>query len=100
MKKKLYFQDNVESEICHPIEWYLEYMKENELTEIKVFEARVERDTGYFYCKGVQEIGESNNACGKGCEYYQPRNGKNGICRHWGYLYEPTDVSKILRIKE
>ena len=29
-------------------------------------------------------------SCGKNCKYYEPRNGKNGICKYHGYVYIRT----------
>jgi hypothetical protein len=96
---KLYFSE-YDDEHCCDLAYHREYMEENEIKEMKLFEAK--RDTGndYFYCKKFQDIGEVSKSCGKYCDAYKPNNGKSGRCKHYGYCYEQTDIVKILRLKE
>jgi hypothetical protein len=96
MAEKLYFQDYDEN--CYPIDYHLDYMKENNIKEMDVFKAERETGTGYFFCKEFMEIGETGESCGKMCEKYIPNNGKNGRCKHYGYVYNQTDEIKKLRI--
>lgn len=96
---KLYFRfDNEER--CYPLSSHIEYMKENNINHMEVVEAKVEYGTGFFFCHHFYEVGESNDTCGKICEAYNPRNGKNGVCTHHGNVYEKTDKSKILKLKK
>ena len=92
---KYYFQKHDEN--CYPLQYHLDYMKENSLKEMEVFEAKRESGTGYFFCKDMQSVGESGG-CGKWCYKYKPRNGKKGICKHHGFTYEQCK-SKILNLK-
>lgn len=97
MSKKLYFPKGDEGS-CYQLEYWREYMKENNLSEIELFEAKRETGSGYFFCKEFLEIGEvSEGGCGKTCEKYKPNNGKNGRCKHYGYTYEYTDKKLILK---
>ena len=93
---KLYFQDDDEN--CYNIQHHIDYMKENEIKEMKVFEAKPEHGTGMFFCKEYSEVGEVNGTCGKMCDKYMPRNGKSGICKYHGFVFEQTDKSKIIKI--
>jgi len=92
---KLYFSQYDETH-CYPKSYYVERMKELNIKELRLYEAKIERDTGYFYCREYGQADEVGN-CGKACEKYKPRNGKSGICSHHGPVYEMTD--KILTIK-
>jgi len=92
---KLYFDKDGES--CYPLEHYLEVMKEFDLKEMELFEAKREIGSEYFFCKEYQEVGETRESCGKSCEGYKPNNGKSGRCKHYGYVYEATDTKIILR---
>lgn len=95
---KYYFNGNDEN--CYPKQYHLDYMKENEIKEMKVFVAKVERGIGVFFCTEFSEIGDANNGtCGKMCEHYKPRNGKKGICKNYGYVYENTEKSITLKLK-
>jgi len=96
---KYYYKDG-DSEYCYPLEYHLEYMRENGIEKMDVFEAKMENDSEFFFCKEVMEVGEKNGTCGKMCEDYQPRNNKSGICKHYGYVYENTDVVKKLRLNK
>lgn len=98
---KYYFQENDEN--CYTLKYHKEYMKENDLKEMKVFKAVIEKGTGYFFCKIFESVGESGTGwfdsdCGKMCEHYKPRNGKNGRCRFSAGVYEEGEM-KILKIK-
>jgi hypothetical protein len=46
------------------------------------------------------EVGEVGEGCGKFCQQYKPLNGKNGRCKHYGYVYEQTDKVKLLKLKK
>ena len=96
---KYYFQDGDES--CYTLDYHYDHMEENFIKSMDVFEARREKVEGYFYCKEyseVGEIGENFTSCGKSCEAYKPRNKISGICKHYGYLYEQTEIKKTLTI--
>jgi len=93
MKAKNYFKD-IDSEYCFPKQYWLDCMKENDLKEMTVIEAVPIRDSDYFFCRAVDEMGEKGS-CGKICPDYEPRNGKSGICKHKGFVYEPTDEVKL-----
>ena len=93
---KKYFQKDDES--CYSLQYHIDYMKENNITELEVFEAKAEFGTGYFYCKEFFDVGEVGEGCGKECKSYSPMNGKTGRCRHSGYVYEQTDKIKIITI--
>ena len=92
---KFYFSDLEDS--SYHLSYWKEYMKDNLLTEIKLFEAKVDFGNGYFYCQELGILDEVGNEwCGKLCRSYKPRNGKNGRCRHSGHTYDQTDKVKIL----
>jgi hypothetical protein len=79
MKKHFETQD---SEFCHPKQVLLA----NGVTV--AFEAKPVKGTGFFFCNEFQQVGEVGN-CGRDCLMYNPRNGKNGICKHYRGVYEP-----------
>jgi len=95
---KYYFRKDDEN--CYEIEAHFDYMQENEIREMEVFEAKREIGTGYFFCKAYLEVGEVDQNCGKlECEDYGPNNGKNGRCKHYGYVYEQTDKKRTLQLE-
>jgi len=65
---------------------------------------------GFFYCKKYNAAGiTADSGCGKLCEFYEPRNGKSGICKYWGYTYEEginkyklfiTGLMKLINIEQ
>jgi len=85
-KKKLYFE-NEDAENCYSEEYFQDKMKEEGLEELTVLEANKSKEKEYIYCTAIDSCGESSN-CGKECEDYEPRNGKNGCCRHRRTIYE------------
>lgn len=94
---KYYFRKG--NEDCYEIDAHLDYMQENSIKKMDVFEAKRECGTGYFFCKHHLEIGTSGESCGeKWCENYEANNGINGRCKHYGYIYEITEIKRTLRI--
>lgn len=93
---KFYFEEN--DERCYTLDYFKWYMKKYSLKYLKLREAKIEYGNGFFFCTKYSEIGESGENCGKVCEHYQPRNGKNGLCKFWRNTYEPTDKIKILTL--
>jgi len=74
-------------------------MKENGINQMQAFEAKIEHNTGYFFCRHFLEVGEVGQGCGKRCKQYKPRNGKNGRCINSANVYEHTDKSIIINLK-
>ncbi len=95
---KYYFAD-FNDDGCHTISTIEEMMKEQHIELAMVEEAKPELGNGYFYCSAFGEIGDSSDSnCGRACEKYEPRNGKNGRCRFSGHTYEGTGKSFALKI--
>ena len=95
---KYYFEKG-DCELCYTKQHFMEVMEERGITEIEVFPAIIEYGTDYFYCQEHGESGMSGEGCGKFCDFYKPRNGKNGRCRHHSNCYTPADKSVILKLK-
>ena len=95
---KYYFENN-DDDGCYPKEHFQELMEERDISEIEVYPAKIMYGTGYFYCQEHGDVGETGEGCGKFCEFYKPRNGKNGRCKHHSNTYEPADNSIILKRK-
>jgi len=94
---KYYFRDD-DDEYCYPLKVIKRNMADEGINELKVFEAQRILKTGMFFCKEFMEVGETGESCGNRCFRYIPNNGKNGRCKHYGFLYEPTKNVKILKI--
>ena len=95
---KYYFQKHDED--CYPLQCHYEYMQENELTEMEVYEAIRDSGTGYFFCKKHLVIGEVGESCSEAnCDFYIPRNGKSGICKHYGFTYS-QGKARMLKINQ
>lgn len=81
-------------------DYFIERMKEEGLTEIEVFPAVMMKGEDYAWCSEYCEPVEVKAGdCGKICENYKPRNGKNGRCRFSKNCYEPAEKSIILKLK-
>ena len=93
---KYYFS---EEERCYSLKHIKEMMEEDNILEMDVFEAEIDYSGGHFYCREFGEVGEVGESCGKFCDKYSPRNGKNGRCRHSTNCYMPTDKIKHIKIK-
>lgn len=94
----IYF-DNSEEGFAYGIKYYKEYLIENNEESIRLWKAIIEHGTDHFYCSHFDGFGSKyEGECGRMCEGYAPRNGKNGRCRYskncyvWGdeYLLKKT----------
>lgn len=99
MKKKYYFE-NEDAEHCYTEEYFQDAMRNDELTEIIVLEAIPAKisESEFIYCKEIETVGEKKE-CGKSCPDYEPRNGKNGMCKNRGKLYEHGDEVTLIAKK-
>jgi hypothetical protein len=94
---KFYFRED-NDEVCYLKKQIIEDMKEEGINELKIIEAKRVTGESYFWCTVNQEVGEIGQGCGRFCNQYKPRNGKNGRCRFSGYCYELTD--KIITLNQ
>lgn len=96
-----YYFINEEDPECWTKAGIQDYMKENDMTELTVFEAKIQKVPGMFYCKLFKEATEIEpDTCGLSCDSYEPRNGKSGCCRFRGDFHENGDKLKKFRIKK
>ena len=95
---KYYFRHQ-DAENCYRRDHFVEIMKDEGLAELQVYPAMIMHGSGFFYCQEHGEVGESNTGeCGKSCDHYKPRNGKNGRCRHHSNCYEPADEAITIKL--
>lgn len=83
---KLYFETE-DSEFAYQIEHFDEVMER----PFELFEAVPCKVEGFFFCKAVNGCAEEGE-CGRLCDDYDPCNGKSGMCRHKGRLYEKGGI--------
>ena len=100
---KLYFE-SIDSEKCYTRNHFIELMKENKAESMEAIEANIQHGEDYVWCGMFGEIGMIGEECGKQCDKYDPRNGKNGRCKHskncYGHGKEVTIKKKNKDVKE
>jgi len=86
---------------CHPLAWHRDEM-EGEEQERRLYPAKMETGSGTFYCTEFDAIcgkGDDLNPCGRLCDAYEPRNGKNGRCRNSKNFYDAVkEQAVVLRV--
>lgn len=93
---KYFFNEGSSKENVYDLEYFKKYLPESN-GEIILREAVREFHSGFFYCSEFGEVGESaGSECGKLCNKYQPRNGKNGRCRYSQNTFVEGDRIYIL----
>lgn len=103
MARELYFDAAIydrtdgDEQSCYPIHRHLDQMEENAQAERKLYRARPEVGSSIRYCTEFGYHVERGEGCGKACDSYEPRNGKNGLCRHSAHCYE-ADFKEVLVI--
>lgn len=95
-----YYFERLDSEGCYPKEYFIDQMKDNDITEMEVYPAKVEYGTGYFWCSEYGEIGEIGETCGHLCDEYRPRNGKKGRCVSHKNCYTHAEKPITLKHKQ
>ena len=98
---KYYFCPAIDPDLlmCFDLETIKVRMREKDISEADVLEARQVIGGVVYWCNVWNDVGYTGTGCGKICEKYSPRNGKNGRCRHHSNTYEPTDKKKTIKIK-
>lgn len=98
MKTKSYFKHE-DSEIAYDKSYFLQEMKDEDLTEMTVLEAlpTKEFDSEFIWCMAVDAVGDKSE-CNKSCDLYKPKNGKNGRCEDRGRFME-YGKEVILKLK-
>ena len=96
---RFFFRDD--DETCYTLQSQIDYMIDNGITEMDLWLAERETNAPCFFCKHFGECGyKSEGGCGKRCDGYKPRNGKSGVCKHYGYTYEQTDRCFTLKLSD
>ena len=76
-----------EDDICTSKSGVKDYLTENGLLEIEVFEAKRITNDVYFFCKKYNDS-FLKGVCGNYCDGYIPKNGKSGCCLYFRNCYE------------
>ena len=87
---KTYFS-KYNDEWSKDIEDILKFMHLNDIEELRVWEGIAITDSQCFSCRAYLAIcvkPPEGEPCGRSCEEYEPRNGRWGICKHYGKTYE------------
>ena len=92
MKRQKFYFESIEHDVCHTEEYFQDLMMFGCATEVEVIEAILDlTGGGVFWCKVYSFCGDdTSDSCGKQCEEYKPKNGKNGCCKHhtsWLFLH-------------
>lgn len=95
-----YFFQTEDDDLCYPLSHFKDVLADTGESEMVLFEAVMEKDTEHFFCSFFGEVGiKGEGACGKECEKYSPRNGKNGRCKHSKNCYTTNGKTFILKSK-
>lgn len=97
-KKYQYYFENENDDKCYTREHFDEIMKKENKPAVKVVKANPVKDCDFFWCNKYRDIYQRGD-CSSECDYYEPRNGKSGCCKHFSEtLYEQGD-KVILTLK-
>lgn len=89
-RKGALFFDSKDAECCYPLIHHISHrIIEQGFKEMTLFLAEPVNSADFFFCRNYGMTGEKGS-CGRMCEGYQPRNGKSGVCKHFGRMYENT----------
>ena len=86
-----YYFDSMDGEACYPKDYFEEQLGKD-LTEMKLYPAKMIKGELVAWCSIWGEPFETQRGdCGKDCDKYKPRNGKNGRCKFSKNCYEPIN---------
>ncbi len=91
--KKLFFDEHDECH-CYPTS----YFDNSDIVTLAI----PDKSKDYFYCKAKGEcyttiMDNGLRSCGKECDEYEPRNGKNGVCRYRTHTYKDSKVKFVIK---
>lgn len=95
---RYYFEHDVPDSPAKTISSWLSVMEVDGCRSKELELARREHGTGMFWCTEYGEFGETGDGCGKSCDAYSPRNGKNGSCRYSRVPMTGTGEKRTLSI--
>ena len=96
LKNRCFFRNDDAD--CYKLEAQYDHMREHGIEEMDIYLAEREINAPYFFCREFGEVGEKGQGtCGRHCEAYQPRNGRSGVCKHYGYVYQQTEVKFTIK---
>lgn len=85
--KKLYFE-NKESTWCQPLEYFLAQTKNEELKEITLIEAVLDKGANStVWCRYNGKVVERMDCSKLQCDYYEANKSGRGTCIHRGNMY-------------
>jgi hypothetical protein len=87
-----------DSILAYPAALHRDEILGSEVAERRLYRARPEKGSSYFYCREHGEVGKKGEGCGRLCDSYEPRNGKNGRCRFSAPCYEAV-TNEVLVVK-
>ncbi len=98
---RFYFNANAidqghDEAMCHEIGHHLDLLKMDQLPEVRLYPAKMDTGLSVFFCREFGELGEKGESCGRQCDSYAPRNGKNGRCRHSANTYDIVHDKPII----
>lgn len=104
MAKRDYYFRSIEEddgEFCYTLEHWKEYADEDGETKLTLYAAVREVGADGFYCRAHGECYlKDDGGCGKFCNEYEPRNGKNGICKHYRNTYTYGEKYTLEKIND
>lgn len=92
-----YYFENDDSERCYSIDYFKKQLNERELSEMTIYPAKMVKGELVAWCTKFDDAIETQRGdCGKFCDLYKPRNGKNGRCKYSYNCYEPIEDKPIV----
>lgn len=91
-REPLYFA-GLDHEYCQTLEYHRDMIEGTGQT-LTLHRAIPLPTTHVFWCREAAECFEVGE-CGKKCDAYEPRNGKNGRCRWHSNAFEPSETDTI-----
>ncbi len=85
---------------CHPLKHHQDMLAVDGKESIRLYPAQMITGNGDFYCIEFGFWGQrGEHHCGRACEAYTPRNGKNGRCKFSKNLYDYlADEAVLLKV--
>jgi len=108
MNNKKFSDTKYDDELCYTLKYFKDFVRPDADDDLILELMEPEYGNGFFYCSEFFLVGEvSEGGCGTICKSYDPRNGKNGRCKHskstfvgTGRKFKLTIDNKLDELKE